>query len=64
MVAGCTPSPIIINNLIDSVANNRGPRAEILKYNVNVEPNLGPRLFATLSSMIEMELNRFLTFVL
>ena len=23
--------------------------AEILKYDVNVEPNLGPRLFATLS---------------
>ena len=34
---------------IHSVANDRGPRAEILKYNVNFEPNLGPRLFATLS---------------
>ena len=26
-----------------------GAEAEILKYNVNVEPNLGPRLFAALS---------------
>ena len=34
---------------VDSVANDWGPRAKILKYNVNVEPNLGPRLFATLS---------------
>ena len=38
------------NISLDSVANDRGPRAEILKYNVNVEPNLSPRLFATLSN--------------
>lgn len=48
-------SEILISTLtnllssLDIVANDRGLRAEILKYNVNFEPNLGPRLFATLS---------------
>ena len=44
------------------MANNWGPRAEILKYNVNVEPNLGPRLFATLSITFYMIFNLLLNF--